>query len=739
MPGTIIADRRVSGKKIDDKLSRIKSNVKDSHDYFSANYKRFHKFKNLIYNTSLSSDDVDLNKELGRPQIEFNLMEAKLNKAIGEFAKQEPGIYISNSDLSLEPGNPQLIETLEGYFRNLFYESNRDNMAVSVYGDMMDGGFSAIKIYTDYINEMSFDQQIMMKHPFDPTLCGWDKMATESHKGDGMFCFELYPVLKEEFESQYGTKYTSKIRFTRSGDTANFNWSYVNNNQEILMRCHYWEKKKSTAKIVRLVDGSVMTETDYEEMGAEWENIFAIPTVVGKPRLTDIVKICRYDMIENYILEYAETDYKFLPLIFADGNSKLLRNEQGTGSAQQMTRPAMYNMMGLQKLKNFVGIMIANHIENTPQSQWLVPVESIPAEYKEPWIRPQTASTLFYNAYKDNDPTVPLPPPREVMQPQMPPGFLETFGALDGLSQTILGSFDSAMGMDTNQLSGKAIYNSALMANAAASPYLIGYIRALNRAAEIILDLIPKYIKEPRSLSIRSANGKNIQQIVNTPGNLSLNYDPLSLKVKVEAGINFELQRQQALETMTVLMDKVPPIGQFITTEEEGIEMLLDNVEIRGIDALKTKIKAFIQKINQQQQMAMQSQQMQMQQQAQQGQQAQQQMQMQAQQQQAQMDMQMQIEQMRLSIKAQAEELHAQIAGAKLQIEQYKAETARIEVIEKADESAAKAMLKHDELHQEAARTAVDVVNSEIDRTHKQTMDMLNLHQKENKNDISNL
>lgn len=729
MPTTIIADRRISGRKIDDQLGRIKANVKDSHDYFKENYKRYHWFKNFTFNTSLSTAEVALNQELNRPQIEFNLMEAKLNKQFGEFAKQEPGIFVSNSDLSIQPGDPNLIELLEGYFRNLFYESNRDNMALKNYEDMCSGGFSALKIYTDYIHEKSFDQQIMMKRPFDPTLCGWDKMAMESHKGDGMFCFELFPVSKEEFEKEFGTDYTKKMKFVRSSDAYEFNWSYINDNQPIVMRGHYWEKKRDKAKIVRLVNGNVMTVQEYEQQRDGWDELIAYPAVIGKPRETEIIKIVRHDMVENNIIEYAETDYKYLPLIFCDGNSKLLRNESGTGAARQMTRPMMYNMVGLQKLKNFIGIMIANHIENTPQSQWLAPVESIPAEYKDPWIKPQLASTLFYNAYKDNDPTVPLPPPREVVQPQLPPGFLETFGALDSLSQTLLGSFDSAMGMDTNQMSGKALYNSALMANAASSPYLIGYIRALNRAAEIILDLIPKYIKEPRALSIRSANGKNVQQHVNIPGSLSLDYDPLSLKVKVEAGPNFELQRQQALDTLTKLMETVPPIGQFITTEEEGIEMLLDNVEIRGIDALKTKIKPFIEKINQQQQMAMQQQQAQMQQQGQGMQMQQQQMQMQAQMQKAQLDMQMQIEKMRLSLKAQTDEMNAQIAAAKLQTEQYKAETARIEVIEKADESAAMAMLKHDQLQAQNARTAVDAVHDQISRDQKHTVDILNIHQ----------
>ncbi|HEY5235821.1 MAG TPA: hypothetical protein VIJ14_06560, partial [Rhabdochlamydiaceae bacterium] len=340
------------------------------------------------------------------------------------------------------------------------------------------------------------------------------------------------------------------------------------------------------------------------------------------------------------------------------------------------------------------------------------------------------ASTLFYNAYKDEDPNVPLPPPREVIQPQMPPGFLETFGALDSLSQTILGSYDSSLGINDNQLSGRAIYNGAVQSSNASSPYLINYIRALNRAAEIILDLIPKYIDGPRSLSVRSANGKNTQQPVNSNGGMSLNYDPLSLKVKVEAGINFELQRQQALDTLTTLMDKVPPIGEFMTTEEEGVEMLLDNVEIRGIDALKVKIKSFIQKVNQRQQMGMQQQQQQVQMQAQQMQQQQQMLEQQLQSQQ-------QIEKMRLMVKEEQAQLDAIIKEAELKIKQYQAETARIEVIEKADESAAKAMLKNDELQAQNARTAVDAVHDQITREHKQTMDILNLHQNANKNENS--
>ena len=43
-----------------------------------------------------------------------------------------------------------------------------------------------------------------------------------------------------------------------------------------------------------------------------------------------------------------------LPLVFFDGNSVMITNEQG-GQTQQMTRPYVYNAKGAQRLINFSG------------------------------------------------------------------------------------------------------------------------------------------------------------------------------------------------------------------------------------------------------------------------------------------------------------------------------------------------------------------------------------------------
>lgn len=94
-----------------------------------------------------------------------------------------------------------------------------------------------------------------------------------------------------------------------------------------------------------------------------------------------------------------------------------------------------------------------------------------------------------------------------------------------------------------------------------------------------------------------------------------MNYDPNSLEVKVETGVNFAMQKEIALNTITSLMQASPIFGQFMN--EHGLQILLDNIEIRGIDGLKEKAARFEEEIAQQRQQAQQAQAQQMEQQAQ--------------------------------------------------------------------------------------------------------------------------
>lgn len=78
-----------------------------------------------------------------------------------------------------------------------------------------------------------------------------------------------------------------------------------------------------------------------------------------------------------------------------------------------------------------------------------------------------------------------------------------------------------------------------------------------------------------------------------------MNYDPNSLQVKVEVGVNFDMQKEIALQTIVSLSQSMPTFAQFFS--QKGLQTLLDNIEIRGIDDLKEKANEYEQELAQQQ------------------------------------------------------------------------------------------------------------------------------------------
>ena len=588
----------VIAKKHTSQLDKIKQSVEQAYTYFRPNYDRYHQFMRFVYKSTLTEDDIAVLATLGRPQIEFNMMEAYISRLRGEFSRMEPGFVVRAQD-GFDNMDPKLIAVLEAHFRSILVDSDNDGFSYDVYTDLLVGGFSVVEVYTDYISEMSMDQKICTQRAFDPTLCGFDPLARKSHKGDGSYCFQLFPKEADEVEKEYGSDALKGLKYARS--FSGFNWSYRAAKKDIVLMCQYDKKEFRKEKITKLSNGRVVSVKHYEELLALWDEAGYIeqpPIPIGKTRETMIETIDRYTFTGAHLVNVQKTNFKMLPLIFFDGNSAILRDNNDS-TAEQMTRPYIYNVRDAQRLKNYAGQSLANELENTVEHKFIASVESIPEDYIDAYINVQKPGTLLYNAFLDGDTNTPLAPPREIMRTPIPPQISETFQMSDNLIQGILGSYDAALGIQNNELSGVAIMQGAMHSNAAAMPYTVGFMKGLSRVCQQILDLIPKYYLTPRSIPIVQPDGKRSYEVINKVGNPYMNYDPMSLEVKVEAGVNFAVQKQISLETIIQLMQTSEAFAAFINTK--GLGILLDNIEIRGIEGLRQAASQFMEETEQKQ------------------------------------------------------------------------------------------------------------------------------------------
>lgn len=587
-------------KKHSEQLKRIKENVSNSYNSQRHNRDRFNEFRRFVFVTTLNDNDLSYLKTVQKPQLEFNTLEAYVSRLVGEFTKHDIGILAVGKDNV--PADVQQINAIEGLIRNTFYEAEEQSMQRELFKDCLTGGFSCMKVYTDYEHDRSMQLKIVSRRVYDPTMIGFDPLAIEADKGDGEYFFELVPMRKEVFEQEHPEISTKDIKFKRALediDTSNnfgpFNWSYETKTEKVLLLCDYYEKKHKKGTLVELSTGEIMMKDEYNKFVDSWEAMGIneqIPAIV-RERPTTVTTIERYKVIETEVLSHEKTELLSFPYVFIEGSGMMVKDNNSHG-ARYFTRPYVFNAIGAQKLKNFAGQSLANEIENMVMHKFIVAKDSIPPAYKDAYINVQQASVLVFNAFKNDNPDIPLPPPREVQRPPIPPELLQTFDMCDQLTQVILGNHDSSIAkMTERQSSGIAIQTAVSLSNSAAMPFVDNFISGIRSWAHKIVELGPLvHGNDKHSMAITNGRGKREYVDVGT-GGVSMDYDPRNLDVKITAGASFNMEQEKALQYIKELMSISPEINEFVNTN--GLDLLLDNIQMRGIDEFKERAEQFMQ------------------------------------------------------------------------------------------------------------------------------------------------
>lgn len=595
-----------------EELEFINKNVKKSYEYFYKNNKRAKEAKKFWGYTNLTPEIISQLRLLNKPPVELNMGPAYLNRQKGEFMILDPSYVVrAKDDINLT--DPRIIDVTEAHFRSVFGDPDTRQVSYNTFSEMLDGGFSVVEIYPEYVNQTSTKMRICVENVFSSHLCGFDPLARKSHKGDGRFCFKIHPMAEEDAIDEFGSSILNGKSFIRTGSEDRvgsvegiFNWSYTTQTEKIIMVVEFYGKKYKKGKILKLSNGYDVSEEEYEEKILPMFEMIAdaqAPKVVGKPRKTDIETIVKYVACENEIHEKENTDFAYFPLVFFDGNSSIIAIDDAN-TDMQVTKPYLFHARDCQILRNLAAQSLAHEIEMVLQSKFIAPMEGIPdkEEYQAAYIKPQIGTTVLYNAFHDNNPDKPIPAPREINRIPIPPELLQTLGATQEYMQGILGSYDAAIGMDKNYISNRTLQTASMNSNAASKPYIKGFIDGWNRIAQIYLDLLPKYYVTPRTIPIIDKEGKRSYYRINEGDNVSFNYESNALDVVVEAGVNFEVQKQMSLNMLSQLSQSYPALATLIN--KYGLEVILDNVDIRGIDKLKAVLPKFLQEIQQQEQAA---------------------------------------------------------------------------------------------------------------------------------------
>lgn len=575
-------------------LQSIKDNIRNSYEFDMPNYNRYRYFRAFLYETTLDSSDLAVLSETQKPQIEVNIGEHFVSQQVGEFNKHELGIHTSQTQG--HNVDPLLVDVVDAHMRFIIERSKENGVQKEAFSQTLSGGFSAIKVLPINPSPMSFEWEIAFQLVWDPTLCGWDPMSRQLHRGDGSYCFELYPKKLDDAYEEFGIK-IDNVTFSR--EIGGFSWYFTNGSEKIVMFADYYQKKRKNKKIVKLSDGQVFTESDYNKYLKNWheKGTISVPPEIIDSKKVMLDTVCQYIVCGNQIIKEEETSYRYLPIVYMDGNSKCI-SDGVTGNNKLLTKPYIYNLKGIQKLKNFAVQCLGNELENMIQHKIMVAKEAIPEGYLGAYENFQKANCLVYNAYNQDNPNQPLPQPREIVRTPIPPEITNTITMTDQMAEMVLGNFDASLAqMGNAEVSGKAFQEADLLSNAASRPYLDNFAQCLGWCANIALDLIPKYYKTTNTIPVHTKDGQRYYIEVNTDKSPHLLYDSNALNISVTAGPNTSIQKNRALQQITSLMQVSPIFQEFMN--EEGLPFLLKNMDMQGIELLTKAAESFSEKLKQ--------------------------------------------------------------------------------------------------------------------------------------------
>ena len=575
-------------QKTCDIYEEARKNVANWYTYFSNNIQRAVSDIEFVLGDQWDAQDRAERRRANKPVMQFNRLRTQVTQIIGEQRQNTPAIVVLPVEASADQED---IDLRADMIRHIQYSSRSDIAEQTCFKWQLMGGFGAMRVGTEYESSKSFKQKITINSVEDPTKAFFDPAAQFHDKSDGKFCGEYVQMRKKDFEEEYPEIAKGGYQSFPVQPPAYFSMTenFMNYGADSYVTyVHYYVKEYFKVRIWMLSDGREMVMKDAQIAIKENDLLrlqdFTIePLVKVDSRLSHDYKIMHYKMIANEILEYSEWPSKCLPIIFADGDSITVSNEQ-------VTRSFIHDARDSQTYVNYTGSESADAILKARSEQWIGTPENVDSEQlKNIWRNPDRVQGLLI-AKRDSAGEL----PKNFTPAPISPSLIQQYqrGTID--IQQILGRHEANLGAPSNETSGVAISNRAKLGNASTFVYFDNLNRAIESVARCVLSLMPKIYSDTRHISLMKQDKKarplTINEVVPSyPQNYirnSLENDGFT--VHVEAGPNYATQKAESVQALLALSASNPQVFPLIA------DLVAANINIENMPQLVERLKNIV-------------------------------------------------------------------------------------------------------------------------------------------------
>lgn len=492
-----------------------------------------------------------------RPTLTINKLPQHIKQVTNDQRQNRPAGKVIPVDSGADV---QMAEVFDGIVRHVEYISDADVAYDTACENQVTYGEGYIRLVTDYVDESSFDQDILIKRVRNSFSVYMDPMIQDPCGADAAYCFVTEDLTHEEYEAQYpDAKPVSSIKAEGVGNGPT---AWLSEKTIRIAEYFYYETERETLNLY--LDGSTAFKGTPED--ARLTEMFGEPV---KNRQAERKQVKWVKTNGTEILESSDWPGKYIPVVRVVGNEFEVDGEVFVTGIVRNSKDA-------QRMYNYWTSQEAEMLALAPKAPFIGYGGQFEG-YEQKWKTANTHNWPYLEVNPEvmdgNGGMVPLP--QRSQPPMAQQGLIAAKqGAAEDIKATT-GQYNASLGMTSNERSGKAILARQHEGDVGTYHYGDNLARAVRYVTRQIVDLIPKIYDTPRIARIIGEDGETkmvkmdpdqpepVREVKNEQGiTIEKIYNPSvgRYDVRVATGPGYATKRQQALDAMVELLQGNPEL-----------------------------------------------------------------------------------------------------------------------------------------------------------------------------------
>ena len=538
-----------------------------------------------------------------RPCLVLDKTGQYLRQIENDQRQARPAIQVRPVD---DKADVETAKVFQGLIRNIEDQSRAHIAYDTSFAQAVNGGFGYFRILTDYVDDKSFDQDIIVKRIRNRFSVHLDPDRQEPDGSDANWGFIGVDLNIKDFKEQYPS--AKRVEWNAEELRARPHWL----SKDKIRVVEYYKFKFKDETLYLLEDDSIITKEEYDEAKVQTKpelfraidhdpesienlDIEQVKLDIVKEKEITVKQLCWYKLTALEVLERRELPGKWIPIIEVIGNEI---DEDGVSKKSGALRAAM----DAQRLLNYSISSFTEQIALQPKAPYIGAAGQIEG-YEDDWKSANLTNQPFlkYSVTEVNGKLV--PPPRREPPPILSTGWTAAIQQFEHDIQGSFGMYNPSVGADSNEKSGKALFAKQQEADTGNFHYQDNHATSIAHCGRVLMDMIPHYYDTKRIARILGEDGE--AKIVNLDPkepNAYRKYKPNDSEeykeifnihvgkydVSVSTGPSYTSKRQQVVDMLAQVINGNPEMMKLVG------DLFFTNMDWQGAEDVAERLKKML-------------------------------------------------------------------------------------------------------------------------------------------------